>query len=114
VTENDKLPLQVCDVCMMHLDICHKLVQCCADTDKNLNLMISKEDLEISMRAPETGLECLNHPELVTSITKGSATNTPKNTLTKVNSDRFKTNMIYNQINCFRLLISASKFWSLN
>jgi len=90
VTENDKLPLQVCDVCVMHLDICHKLVQCCEDTDKNLNLMISKEDLEMS--ALEMGLECLNHPELVTSITKGSATNT----LTKVNNNMFKIYMIYN------------------
>jgi hypothetical protein len=86
VTQNDKLPLQVCDVCVMHLDICHKLVQCCADTDKNLNHMLSKEDLEESTKTLETGLECLNHPELViTRIAKSSATKATHKKLIKVN-----------------------------
>lgn len=76
VTKNDKLPLQVCNVCAMHLDICHQLVQCCEQAEKNLNLMISKDTT--SEKTIETGLECLNHPELVASVSDSSAINTPR------------------------------------
>lgn len=93
VTKNDKLPLQVCNVCAMHLDICHQLVQCCEQAEKNLNLMISKDTT--SEKTIETGLECLNHPELVASVSDSSAINTPRPKA----SSNVNTNKVVSKVN---------------
>lgn len=115
VTKNDKLPLQVCFDCVTNLDVCHKLVQCCTETEKNLNHMISKEALEMSIKTLETGLDCLNHPEHVTSITEDSATNNTRITLSRVNSNKVISlqctfiSHVHNTKICFRLLKNTSK-----
>jgi hypothetical protein len=77
----------------MQLDICHKLVECCAETEKNLSLMISKEDLDTHMEIQETGLECLNHPEHISSFSEEAAANNTQNTLSKAKANQVILNV---------------------
>ncbi|XP_059470502.1 zinc finger protein 271-like isoform X2 [Neocloeon triangulifer] len=70
VMESDRLPLQICLVCVTYLEMCHQLVKCCGETEQRLKELVSKEELEESnQKIIETGLECLNTPESVTAVT---------------------------------------------
>jgi len=48
VSENDKLPLHICEVCAMQLDVWHQLVRCCQETEVKLQQLISNEEQEES------------------------------------------------------------------
>lgn len=44
VKHDDKLPLQMCSLCIDKLNTCHELMNCCVEADTKLRRMFNADD----------------------------------------------------------------------